>query len=124
MPKVTIIGPLYVTTSMVVPNSSSRSNLLKVKRYDGTAINPIDYEVVTLDQNVNSGTINMPANPQNGEHYIFILLTGPNAITLSANGKTFAGGLTELPIPPNAAPFTFQTFFDTLYNIWRVYATN
>ena len=123
--KITVLDPIWINVDreanqMVMPTT----NRLKVKRYDGTVINANDYEVITIDQNVNSGTINLPASPQNGEHYIVVVLTGPNAVTLNANGKTFTGGFTQLPIPPNSTPFTFQMFFDELYNIWRVYATN
>ena len=108
-------------------DTGTSSNLWNVKRFDpNLPINPTNYQVITLDGNINSGNIQMPTNPVNGENYTFNYLTGPNSINVVFTPKSILqNGFNQLPITPNSPAFVFEVYFDSQYDLWRLkYSSN
>lgn len=110
----------------VFPTMTS-SNILNVKRFNPSLpITPSNYQIITLDGSINSGNVQLPTNPVNGETYTFNYLTGPNSINIVFSPKSIVqNGFTQLPIAPNSATFLLEIYFDSQYDLWRLkYSSN
>lgn len=128
MPKVTIIGPVYLTASLVRPTAVDQPSgrIWDLKPYDSNMpITKDNYHYIILNGNVHSGNITLPSNPENGENYTFIYFTGPNNINLVFAPKSIvSNGFNQFPINRGSANFVFTIFYDSASGLWQVYYTS
>lgn len=104
------------------------SRLLNLKNYDpDLAVTKENYEILIVDLNTVNTNIQMPVNPDNGEHYKFIVKPNINNTTsnLVFAPKSFLiNGVNQIPLYLYGGVWIFEIYWNQSTNLWEIMYTS